>query len=322
MTADFDRGAANPFGHSALYYSGPEVYLDGIVPFVEAAFAADEPVAVAVPEPRLELLRDGLGDAAADLLMVDMTEEGANPGRILPGVLHAFADKHPGRRVRMVAESIWPDRTDAEYPACAQYEALVNLAFAGKDAVILCPFDVDGLDERAIDDAQATHPVLIGRGGGRASGAYDPERVIAAYNLPLEDRPRTAIEREVDRDTIDNARWFAIAFGRKAGLTGAQLIDLEIAVNELATHSVLYGGGTGMLRIWTDEERLVCEVADAGHLTDPLAGYRPFEREQDYGRGLLLINQVVDLLRIHTGPGGTTMRIHLRLPAGGPGSKR
>ncbi|GAA1676935.1 hypothetical protein GCM10009830_24670 [Glycomyces endophyticus] len=75
----------------------------------------------------------------------------------------------------------------------------------------------------------------------------------------------------------------------------------------------MYGGGTGMLRTWVEAGLLVVEVVDRGVLSDPLAGQRPFEEEPEYGRGLLLVNQVVDLMRTHTGTQGTTRRVHLRL---------
>ena len=62
-----------------------------------------------------------------------MAEAGRNPGRILPAVLHAFADDHPRARVRIVGEPVWAGRTPVEYPACAQHEALINGSLAGRD---------------------------------------------------------------------------------------------------------------------------------------------------------------------------------------------
>ncbi|SDL17788.1 Anti-sigma regulatory factor (Ser/Thr protein kinase) [Glycomyces sambucus] len=306
-----ERTNAQPFDHPALYYSGPAEYLAGTVPFVETALAAGEPVAVSVPGPNLDLLRDALGPASGHVLMLDMTEEGANPGRIIPGVLREFADRHPGRRVSIIGEPIWPSRTEVEYPACAQHEALINLAFAGRDAAILCPYDVDGLDDRALADSLATHPVLIDAKGTRDSGDFDPQRIIDRYNRPLPAPPRHAVERSVDRDSVDNARWFTAAYGRNAGLSALRLVDLEIAVTELVTNSVMYAGG-GLLRIWTEDGHLVCEVADSGRITDPLAGRRPVD-EYSQGGGLLLVNAVVDLLRTRSGPEGTTQRLYLRL---------
>jgi anti-sigma regulatory factor (Ser/Thr protein kinase) len=313
MTTGADRATEEPFHHPAFYYSGAGEYLQGTVPFIESALALGEPVAVSVPGPNLKLLREALGRASERVLMLDMTEEGANPGRIIPGVLRDFADRHPDRRVSIIGEPIWASRSEIEYPACAQHEALINLAFAGRDVAILCPYDLDGLDERAIADSLATHPVLMDAEGTRESPDYDPGRIIEGYNRPLPAPPRTAVERRVDCNSVDNARWFTTSYGRNAGLSASRLVDLEIAVTELVTNSIRYGGGTGILRIWTDEDHLVCEVADAGRIIDPLVGRRPVD-EFSQGGGLLLVNHVVDLLRTHTGPDGTTMRIHLRLP--------
>ncbi|RRR96864.1 anti-sigma factor RsbA family regulatory protein [Glycomyces terrestris] len=313
MTTGADRATEEPFHHPAFYYSGPAEYLEGTIPFIESALAAGEPAAVSVPGPNLELIRDALGAASEHVLLLDMTEEGANPGRIIPGVLREFADRHPGRRVSIIGEPIWASRSEAEYPACAQHEALINLAFAGRDAAILCPYDLDGLDERAIADSLATHPVLMDAKGTRESAEYDPARVIDGYNRPLPAPPRSAVERGVDRYSVDNARWFTTSYGRKAGLSAHRLVDLEIAVTELVTNSIRYGGGSGLLRIWTEDDHLVCEVSDGGRITDPLVGRRPVD-DYSQGGGLLLVNHVVDLLRMHTGPEGTTMRVYLRLP--------
>ncbi|WP_197717397.1 sensor histidine kinase [Glycomyces terrestris] len=314
MAAASGRAAEDPFDHCALHYVGDQEYLEGTVPFIDAALAAGDPVAVAVPGPSLRLLRGALGDAVQHVQMLDMAEVGANPGCIITKVLRDFADRHAGRRVHLIEEPTWPARTAAEYPACALHEALVNLAFTGRDAAILCPYDCAGLQAQWIADSQATHPMLVDRAGRRPSRSYDPDRVIADSNRPLDPRPWTAIERQVDRDTIDNARWFATSYGRSAGLGSLQLVDLEIAVTELATLCVLYGGGAGTIRLWSDKKQLLCEVEGIGPLTDPLAGHRPFTEDHAQGRSLLMVHHVVDLLRTYTGPCGTTARFHLRLP--------
>lgn len=312
------RGDSGGLEHPAFFYSSPEEYLDGTVPFLEAALSAAEPAAAAVPKPNLECLRRALGPAAERVMLIDMTDAGANPGRIIPGVLRAFADAHKGHRVRIVAEPIWPGRSELEYPACVQHEALVNLAFNGRPVTKLCPYDTEGLSPRAIEDARATHPLVIDRTGRHPSDQYDPARILADYNRPLAPAPRTAIERVAERETLDNARWFATSYGRSVGLSGTQLIDLEIVITELLTNSIQHGGGVGTFRIWNEESRLVCEVSDSGHLTDPLAGRMPTDESQGHGRGLVLVNEIVDLFLVHTSPHGTTMRIYLRLPAEGP----
>jgi anti-sigma regulatory factor (Ser/Thr protein kinase) len=55
----------------------------------------------------------------------------------------------------------------------------------------------------------------------------------------------------------------------------------------------------------------VCQVRDRGHLTDPLAGRRPAPRHQGGGRGLLLVNELADLVRMHTSCQGTTINAYL-----------
>ncbi|CAL9533632.1 hypothetical protein SUDANB6_04108 [Streptomyces sp. enrichment culture] len=278
---------------------------------VRADAAAGEPVAVAVPGERIALIRDALGEAAGDVRMLDMREAGRNPGRIIPGVLCAFADVQPaGRRVRIVGEPVWPGRTETEYPACAQHEALINAVFRGRTVTILCPYDASRLDERVLADARATHPVVIPAAPGprQDSDAYAPGAVVARHNRPLPPPPDGALSFAFAECSLPQARHAATGEGARLGLTGVRLDDLSLVTAELATNSVVHGGGGGLLRVWPEDGYVVCEVRDKGRLADPLAGRRPAPRDQRGGRGLLLVNLVSDLVRTHTGPNGTTVR--------------
>ncbi|MFB4311421.1 anti-sigma factor RsbA family regulatory protein [Actinomadura sp. GTD37] len=301
-----------PFVHPALFYRTDEEYLAGTVPFVRAGRAAGEPVAVAVPGPRLGVLRDALDGTADEVTWLDMTEAGRNPGRIIPGVLREFADRHAGVRVRIIGEPVWPGRTATEYPACAQHEALINLAFAGRAVSILCPYDEAGLDDVALADARATHPVVIDRDGERTSGDYAPHRVIRAYNRPLPEPAGGAASMSFDLDALPLVRDFACRWASRLGLDARAVGDMELAVSELAANSCLHGGGAGTARFWTEDGQVVCEVRDAGTITDPLAGRRPVDMSPHGGRGILLVNHLADLVRVHTGPGGTAIRVYLR----------
>ncbi|MER7923102.1 anti-sigma factor RsbA family regulatory protein [Streptomyces sp. NPDC096057] len=298
------------FVHPALFYRGEEQYTAGTVPFVRDGLAAGEAVAVAVPGPRLDLIRAGLGAGADGVRFLDMTEVGRNPGRIIPGVLRAFADAHTDRRVRIIGEPIWPGRSAAEYPACVQHEALINSAFADRDVTILCPYDADRLAPGVLADAHATHPVLIEGDTRLPSAAYDPRGVIARYNEPLP-HPPGAASVAFDAGELPKSRYFAVQEAERLGLAGIRLQDLTLAVAELTTNSVVHGGGSGTLRIWAEDERIVCEVRDQGQFKDALAGRRPASRDQPGGRGLLLVHHVADLVRVHTAPDGTTIRFYL-----------
>ncbi|MEU3334691.1 sensor histidine kinase [Streptomyces sp. NPDC006668] len=299
-----------PFVHPALFYADEREYLEGTVPFVRAALEAGEPVAVAVPTENLRLIRDGLGADADAVRLLDMREAGRNPGRIIPGVLRAFTDAQPsGTRAHIIGEPIWAGRSATEYPACVQHEALINAAFQGRTATILCPYDTRRLAPEVIADAYATHPTLVRGGSGAAenSSAYAPGEIVARYNEPLPPVPDAPVFA-IRAASLSEVRHLAVAEAARLGLPSARLEDLALVAAELATNSVVHGGGSGSLRVWAEGDSVLCEVRDAGRLTDPLAGRRPASRDQRGGRGLLLVNLVADLVRLHSDDEGTTVR--------------
>ncbi|MET8775391.1 sensor histidine kinase [Nocardia sp. NPDC050713] len=304
--------ASEAFEHPALFYRTEQEYTQQTVSFLREGMAAGEPMAVAVPGPNLELIRNGLGADAEGILFLDMTEAGRNPGRIIPKVLRGFADAHPEGRVRIIGEPIWAGRSAVEYPACAQHEALINAAFEGRAVTILCPYDEVRLDAGVLADARITHPTLISDGREAASDVYDWQAIVARYNQSLPTAPDAAVF-PFGVDELRAVRHFAVEQAGRLGLRGERLQDAELAVGELTTNSVVHGGGSGTCAIWAEQGQLVCEVRDGGRLTDPLAGRRPPQPGQVGGRGLILVHYMADLVRVHTGGDGTTIRFYLGL---------
>ncbi|MBW4718629.1 sensor histidine kinase [Saccharothrix obliqua] len=316
MSAIPETSTANPFVHPALFYADDAEYLGVLVPFVTDGLALGHPVAAALPPDRLRLLRAALGDAARRVELIDMAVAGGNPGRIIPSVLLRFADAHRDRHVRIIGEPIWPGRTATEYPACAQHEALINHAFAGRDVSIVCPYDTSGLDPFAVADARATHPVVWEVDRRYPSAAYAPDDVIDRYNQPLPDAPGAAEFPVATTADIRPARHWAAERARLLGLGADRLADLELIATELLTNSLRHTPGGCRVRIWRDAGHVVCEVRDTGHLTDPLAGRRPRPRDLPNGRGLLLVHEFSDLVRTHTTRHGTTQYALLRTAPG------
>ncbi|MBF6167684.1 sensor histidine kinase [Streptomyces gardneri] len=308
----------DPFVHPALFYRDTEEYLAGTIGFIREGLANDEPVAVAVPGPNLALLRAELGSDADAVRLMDMTVEGRNPGRIIPGVLRAFADEHPSGRVRIIGEPIWAGRSSLEYPACVQHETLINAAFTGREVSILCPYDTERLSPEVLADAHATHPVLIDGTGRRTSAEYDPDHIVDSYNRPLPPPPATAAGVAFDATSLAQVRHQATDYARRAGMPENRLIDLELVVAETTTNSVVHGGGHGTLTMWTDENQLRCQISDKGHITDPLAGRLPAASFRPGGRGLLLVNHLTDLVRIHTTQHGTTIQVYFGFDTAAP----
>ncbi|GAA3435141.1 sensor histidine kinase [Kutzneria kofuensis] len=306
MTTATTAAKTDPFDHPALFYRDEHEYLAGTLPFITEGLAAGAPVAVAVPTANLALLREELGRDAEHVRMLDMTEVGRNPGRIIPGVLRAFADAHPGRHVRIIGEPIWAHRSETEYPACAQHEALINHAFTGHTATILCPYDVAALDPLVVADAARTHPVLVDRTGRRDSDQYAPDAVVADYNRPLATPPNAVTFTATATDLARLRRWASATAGA-LGLSEGRAGDLLLAVTELATNSIEHAGSSATVMLGVDGSDLVCQVHDTGHITDPLVGRRPEAAGQRRGRGLLMVNHLADLVRLHTTPRGTSI---------------
>lgn len=305
------------FVHPALFYAGTADYLAGTVPFVRAGLEAGEPVLVAVPGPRLSRIADALGDARRDVRMADMTVAGRNPGRIIGSVLTAFADEHEGRRVRVIGEPIWADRSSTEYPACVQHEALINLAFEGRAATILCPYDTRALTPDVLIDATRTHP-LVHRGGAAAAspGYGNPLELVERYNEPLPEPPESTDMELMVFDAAVGARavrHFVHDRAVAAGLPPGRVADIRRAAHEVALNTIVHTGRAGIVSLWVDEGHLVCEVQDGGTITDPLAGRRPPAPHDGSGGGLFLVHQLCDLVRQHRTEQGMTTRMFVRL---------
>ncbi|WP_327010819.1 sensor histidine kinase [Dactylosporangium sp. NBC_01737] len=300
-----------PFVHEALLYHDHATYLDGTMNFIYEGVALGEPVAVAAPPANVRLIRERLGAFAEVVTFHDMTEAGRNPGRIIPWVLSRFMDAHPGRRVRIIGEPIWKGRSEDEYPACVQHEAMINVAFTGREAAILCPYDTSLLEPHMVKDSYATHPIVVDANGKAASDGYDPYGVTDVYNVPLSEPPFGATTLRFEVGDLVKVRRTVVELGLDADLPPDRISDLQSAVNELATNSIMHAGGSGTLRTWRDDARVVCEVRDFGSLTDVMAGrLRPADGSGD-GRGLVMVHFLADLVQRHTSQTGTTTRVHV-----------
>lgn len=303
------------FVHPALFYQGQAEYLAGVGGFVRTALDADEPVLVAVPGDRLDALRESVGAGAAEVTWTDMTGLGRNPGRIL-SALQDFADRHAGRPARIVGEPIWPGRSQAEVLEATRHEALINTAFAGRDATILCPYDVQGLPAAVVSDARRTHPVVSARGEDLLSPHYEDAAAVSAdCDLPLPEPEGHAPRLDYGHGDLGEVREHAEAWARGTALSAARRGDLVLALSEAAANSLAHGGGRGSLRLWSTGTGVVAEIRDGGHLANPLAGRRrPSLASVNGGRGLWMIHQLCDLVEIRASDSGLVLRLHMAAP--------
>jgi anti-sigma regulatory factor (Ser/Thr protein kinase) len=303
------------FTHPALMYRNTRDYLRATVGFIREGLDGQEPVLVAVPPSNLALLRDSLGDDAARVDLCDMSVAGRNPGRIIGDVLLGFANKHADQHVRVIGEPIWAGRSAAEYPACVQHEALINIAFMGRNVTILCPYNTTDLDPSVIRDAERTHPVVWADGGRATSADYVQANIATAFADQLAPVPASARHMRIDRLNLAHVRAFTAKRAAAVGLSRNRAADAVVVVNELVANTLVHSGGTGSVAAWIDDDHLVFQVDDRGHIADPLAGRRPAAPNQVGGRGLLLAHHLSDLMRVHTATGGTSIRTYFAFAA-------
>ncbi len=305
------------FRHEALFYNGEEGFLEGTLPFVNEALEAGEAVLVAVVPERAELLQRALGQDAERVRFLDMRQLGRNPARVIPA-WRKFLSEHAadGRAVRGIGEPVWAGRSEAELGECERHEALLNEAFAdGPTWRLLCPYDLDALGLDVISAARMTHPALMHEGVSRRNSAYRPlHRAPGPFGGSLPNPPTDREELAFTAHGLGAIRSLVAKRGAQAGLGESPREDLVLAVNELVTNSVQYGGGGGTLRIWLEPDALVCDVRDRGFIHDPLVGRLPPPVDQHGGRGLWLVNHLCDLVQIRSSPDGTVVRVHMQLP--------
>jgi len=295
--------------HDALFYKDAEAYVGLIRQFALEGFDADEPVLIAVPESRLELLRPALGCPDGTVSFIDMREQGRNPGRIIP-LIRSFLDEHAGTSARLVGEPFWPGRTLPETVETHRHEALVNAAFRDHDVHIVCPYDTSELDPMVIEDAKRTHPTLVTDGYRHASECYvDPLLVYAAVERPLPEPSADPVP--IDLAGLARFRRDVERFAAPR-LEAGRLADLVSAANEAAANSLAHGGG-GTARAWSDGSSVVVELRDRGVIHDPLVGRDLPDPFRDSGRGLWLMNQLCDLVEVRSGDEGTVVRMHMSL---------
>lgn len=100
---------------------------------------------------------------------------------------------------------------------------------------------------------------------------------------------------------------------RMAGLPDERVVDFTIAVSEVAGNTVRHAKSPGSMEIWSDADELICEIRDAGVITDPLAGTRPPPPDANGGHGLWLVHQICDRVDLRSDSGGTVIRMHMFL---------
>jgi anti-sigma regulatory factor (Ser/Thr protein kinase) len=114
---------------------------------------------------------------------------------------------------------------------------------------------------------------------------------------------------------LSEVRVLAETQARMAGLAEDRVVDFVIAVSEIAANTVRHARTQGSIEIWSDAGEIICEMRDGGVITDPTVGSAPPAADANGGHGLWLVHQICDRVDLHSNENGTTIRLHMSLPA-------
>lgn len=293
------------FRHELLEYRGISHGTQLVGDLIHQAVRAGAPVLVAAPAHKLDAVRQRFGgrpdpSPQDKVCYLDLDGRFKNPA-LLAQILVDFVDAHPdGPAPVGIGEVTHSGRNLEELTECEVHDSVLAHLFAdARPWRLICPIDVAELSTSAVERARHLH------------GPNAPDELELALTTPLAEPNPAPPTYSFDADSARDARAWAVERGRAEGLRGRTLESLEIVAGELTVNSVMHGGGAGTIRVWSTPSSVVCEVADRGHLGDPLAGRRRPKPLQIGGRGLWIVNQFCALLQVRSSRSGTVVRAHI-----------
>ena len=296
------------FRHDAFSYDSLDGLVTSVTDFVRAGLAEDAALQVVLPSTRLDAVRDALGADGHEVGFVDMTEAGRNPARLIP-LWRELMDRNEDRPCRGVSEPVHEDRGAPAIAECHQHESLLNTAFTATDLRLLCPYAA-AQPAPVLARARANHPWWA----DQPNPGFDDRGVAGTLAQPLPEPFGSTTFVRFDLDSVTGVRENAAGKARRFGLDADAVERFTLAVHEVMVNSIDHGGGGGMVRLWTEDGDVVCELRDEGVITDPLVGRRRPTLAQPRGRGMWMVNQLCDLVQLRSSASfGTVVRLRVAI---------
>ena len=306
--------------HTAAVVGSDTELLGVAVPFVEEGLRADDLTVLACGPETAALIAGALGERAARvetdarIALLDTRSPDAL------GVTRRLLDRAaatPSGWLRVLGQvQFGPE--PSTWREGQRYESAVNALLDGCPLTAMCLYDRRVLPDEVVRTATRTHPDVVVEGLREASSDYrDPADFLR--HLPP---PRDPVEDTVPVLAVDDAPTLAGLRHRiGAALTAhvpdpEQREDLHLATSEVAANAFRHGRRPVSARVWTDGERIVCAITDAGQrFDDPLAGFQPAHGDDlsRGGMGLWLARKLWDGVDLLPGPTGFTVRLTTRL---------
>ncbi|MFI0352103.1 anti-sigma factor RsbA family regulatory protein [Actinomadura sp. 9N407] len=317
MSAGVDGSISHlgSFLHQASVYGSDADFLAMALPFVQEGLDAGDQVLVASTAVNIDLIGGALGDRGDEAEFAETGSFGRRPPQRVAG-FHRYwcRARRRGGRVRVLAEPVWTDRAERDVADWHRVESGLNVALAGTDMWMICPYDARMVPAAILAEARHTHPsMVVGRESRDCPEYTDPvayarERDAAApLPAPCEDAPEF-----VFADDLRPLRRFVA--DRAAVLGMADPADAATAAGEVGTY-LSQVGGPAQVRLWLEPDAVVCDFhQESGRIADPFAGFRPPDLRPRPGDELWLARQLSERLEIRSTGEGCTVRLFWRPP--------
>lgn len=293
--------------HEALVYSSDEEFLARVVPFLHDGISAGQPAIVVLTPKKVALLREALGQDAQGVSFVDAGTHYRRPAHALAEYRRQLDEElaRPNVELVRVIGEVQFGPTTQEHEDWTRYESVLNRAFAGYPAWVVCPYDARFLPDQVVADALHTHPFVSSGDQPDPSAGYietdelvePPVRIrtvrAAGGGGPLE---RLTITRERD---LDDLRRAVAGAARAGGLAPVIVEDVTVAVGELARDGLRRGEEETSVQVARDRARWHCDV------TGPVSE----QTDTDDDLGLLIARLISERVELAAGPGTQTVRL-------------
>jgi anti-sigma regulatory factor (Ser/Thr protein kinase) len=307
-------------GHAASVVASDAELLATALPFLEAGLRAGDLVALACPDDTTALICEALGEQAT---LVESEPRMSLLGSRAPDALtmcRRFVERASGMgsgRLRVLADIDFGS-DPADWREGQRFEAVFNRLMGEAPVSALCLYDERRLAPQVLDSAAITHRHLVRGAQWDVSAAFE-DPVAYVPTLPL---PREPFEDGDPVFVVENAPALA-PLRHQIGAVLATRVpdreqreDLHLAVAEIAANAFRHGTRPISARVWSDGDRIVCTISDAGtSWGDPFSGYMPAHGLDlsHGGMGLWLARKLWDHVDVLPSLEGLTVRLSSRL---------
>jgi anti-sigma regulatory factor (Ser/Thr protein kinase) len=295
--------------HSALVYESQDEYVTRAVAFLREGLEAGEGAVVGNTRPGLAAVREALGSDAARVRFIDVGTAYTRPAWTFAAYHQVYAEEfRKASSVRVISDvQFGPE--PGEWDLWMGYEALMNHAFAHLPTWAMCTYNANWLPDRLLEAVWRTHPEVVADNASTQSEHFeDPTELLRRITPAPEPLPELrSISSGGDAEYLREQLAGELA---AAGVAQAKILDMLLAVSELAANAAQHGGGVKDVRVGRAGGRFVCEIVDRGSgFDDPTAGYLP--PRDGLGSGLWVARQLVWRIEFFHSPLGFTARIWL-----------